>query len=191
MANIGKSCSNDEDIAPDVEEDFANDTMETIDDEKKNAQEDNAFETVECSYSIPREDDICFEDTEVKYYEEDIVDERINSAFITKVKNITLEDNDNDPNFKQNMIDPKIVSSPHKGQYFRKCKKSLTNCFIIVVLLIGFSFCELDVSSIFATIDTIWNCGPVSYIKSKIGMIHISKNKTCELKGTTYVCDEV
>eukprot|EP00794_Sanderia_malayensis_P002274 gene2274-2613_t len=155
MANIGKSCSDDEDIATDVEEESANDTMEATNNEKKNAEKDNALETVECSYSIPREDDIRFEDTEVKYYEEDVVDERENSAFITKVKNITLEDDDNDPNLKPNVIDPKMVSSPHE------------------------------------VIDTIWNCGPVSYIESKIGMIHISDNKICELKGTTYVCDEI
>eukprot|EP00794_Sanderia_malayensis_P018532 gene18532-20394_t len=155
MENIGKSCSGDEDIATDVEEEFANDTMEATNNGKKNAEKDNALETVECSYSIPREDDIRFEDTEVKYYEEDIVDERENSAFITKVKNITLEDDDNDPNLKPIVIDPKIVSSPHE------------------------------------VVDTIWNCGPVSYIESKIGMIHISDNKICELKGTTYVCDEI
>eukprot|EP00794_Sanderia_malayensis_P008473 gene8473-9380_t len=156
MANIGKSCSDDEDIATDVEEEFANDTMEATNNEKKNAEKDNALETVECSYSIPREDDIRFEDTEVKYYEEDVVDERENSAFITKVKNITLEDDDNDPNLKPNVIDPKIVSSPHEGH--------------------GRHNLELWASLLHRKQDR-----HDSYMDNKI----------CELKGTTYVCDEI
>lgn len=43
----------------------------------------------------------------------------------------------------------------------------------------------------FLVVEAIWKYGAVSYIESKVKSIQLSDTKILELKGKTFLCDEV